>query len=146
MKKEAPIKAEKKELSEAEKMQHQRAVINKLLNEGEQSLMKIIEEINEKGFNEYTYKPDSQVTIQGGMFAQLLNYLVAVRNHNENLRVLLGDIVDSMDTVTLGALDFQTILTQKHIENCENGSATKVSTESDVSVAKKAPSKKVAKK
>lgn len=137
-------KIEKKELSELEKLNHQRAAVRKLLVEGEDSLVKIVEEIREKGLQYHTYSPDSVVELPGGTFAQFLNFAVAVRTHNENLRMMFADIVDSLDTVTLGALDFQNILSQKHIHNCESGIALPAKEDVKITptVAKKAATKK----
>lgn len=138
-------KSEKKELTEQEKLNHQRAAVRKLLVDGEEELIKIVGEIREKNLQYHTYSPESVVEISGNIFAQFLNFAVAVRSHNENLRMMFADIVDSLDTVTLGALDFQNILSQKHIENCEKGIALPAKEDAKVipmTTKKAAPKKK----
>lgn len=123
---------EPKQLSKEEEIAHARAVISQLTLQREKEMEGILENIREKGFGNHVYDTDSKVEISGHLFAQLLNFSALLRDHGDDLRMMLADVVYNQDSITLGALDFQTALAKMHISNCEAGIAKVVATEKPV--------------
>lgn len=114
---------EPKQLTKEEEIAHARAVVAQLTLKGEKELEEISKGIREKGLGNHVYDADSKVEISGALFAHMLNFFAMIRENGDNLRMIFGDIVYAQDSITLGALDFQTELAKLHIENCEKGIA-----------------------
>jgi len=123
---------EKKELTEEEKTAHERAVIIQYLIEGEKTLSEIVREIEDKGFSNFVYEGKGTVEIPDAIFANLINYVVAVKAHNENMTDILKKVLENTATVyqnifdsnaslALASQDFQIEFSKKHIELSEAG-------------------------
>lgn len=118
---EAPAK---EELTQEEQYQRLRMMIAQQLVDKEKELSEGIEELEKLGYRDHTYTEDGgMVEIPGNFFGQLLNFMVTVRIHNDNMKQLFANIMGSYDDIDLQAVVFQKEMLEIHKKACESGVA-----------------------
>lgn len=119
---ESPHEApEKVELTEEEQAQHMRMVIAQQTLNTEKDLEQLLNEVHEKGFHQYMYGKDSTVELPGNLFAHMINFVVAVKAHNDNMKSIFQGVIEAQDSISLDALCFQLDFTKRHSELCAEG-------------------------
>lgn len=124
--------APKVELSEEEQAHRerlaqahqQRMTILNRIKEFEKEFKGVLEEIGEKKFGDWSYGPDSKVEISGELFAHMINFTAATKEHNDDLTRLFSNLTDTSNGLACGAIELQLELTKLHVGNCEKGICT----------------------